>query len=193
MGSDRRDARRAVRRARRELVAAEADLRRLEGGARAPGVPRWTIAALVVVLAVAVAAGIVVGRRMATTVPSDADVLAAARTLVTPLLTPDSRDPDRAGRVLDDATGEFRDEFAQSSGSWSAVVARLGTQTTGDVDGVALVGRRGDGGSVLVTAVLVTRRTDAAVQGGDPRRLRLVVDVARDDGRLKLASVGLVP
>lgn len=192
MGSDRREARRAVRRARRELAAAQVDLRRLEGD-RTPGVPRWMVVAVVVTVALAVVAGVVVGRRMATTAPSDDTLLGAARTLVTPLLTPDSRDPDRAGRILDDATGEFRDEFAQSSGSWSAVVTRLGTQTTGDVDGVALVGRRGDDASVLVTAVLVTRRADAAAQEGDPRRLRLVVDLAREDGRLKLAAVGLVP
>ncbi|MEH3156167.1 MAG: hypothetical protein PGN29_12760 [Gordonia paraffinivorans] len=191
--SDRREARRALRAAQAELRSAERDLASLGGTARVPAASRWFVVGLVAVLALAIAAGVVVGRRVATPVRSDADVLAAARSLVTPLLTPDVRDPDRAGRVLDDATGEFRDEFAQSSGSWSAVVARLGTQTTGDVDGVALAGRRGDDASVLVTAVLVTRRTDAAAPQGDPRRLRLVVDLAPDDGRLKLAGVGLIP
>lgn len=193
MGSDRRDARRALRTAQAELRSARADLDRLEGTRTRSGPPRWSVAALVVVLVLAVAAGVIVGRRMATTVRSDADVLAAARALVVPLLTPDARDPDRAGRILDDATGEFRDEFAQSSGSWSAVVARLGTQTLGDVDGVALADRRGDEASVLVTAVLTTRRTGGSDGDTDARRLRLVVEVAPDDGRLKLAAVGLVP
>lgn len=193
MGSDRRDARRALRAAQAELRSARADLARLEGTRTRSGPPRWSVAALVVVLALAVAAGVVVGRRMTTTVPGDAEVLAAARSLVIPLLTPDARDPDRAGRILDDATGEFRDEFAQSSGSWSAVVSRLGTQTVGDVDGVALAARRGSAASVLVTAVLSTRRAGAATGDTDPRRLRLVVDIAPEDGRLKLASVGLVP
>ncbi|WP_299571662.1 hypothetical protein [uncultured Williamsia sp.] len=193
MGSDRRQARRALRAAQAELRSARTDLARLEGTRTTSPPHRWSVAALVVVLALAVAAGAVVGRRMTTTVTGDAEILAAARSLVVPLLTPDARDPDRAGRILDDATGEFRDEFAQSSGSWSAVVARLGTQTVGAVDGVALADRRGSDASVLVTAVLTTRRTGAAAGDSDPRRLRLVVDVAPDDGRLKLAAVGLLP
>lgn len=192
MGSERTAARRAVRSAEADLRSAEAELARLEGRSTSSSVPRWFVVALVVVLALAVAAGVVVVRRATSTVWSDEDVLTAARTLVTPLLTPDARDADRAGRILDDATGRFRDEFAQSSGSWSAVVARLGTQTTGVVDGVALADRSGDDASVLVTAVLVTQRTGGSQDAG-PRRLRLVVDVAPDDGRLALAGVGLVP
>jgi Mce-associated membrane protein len=193
VGSDRREARRALRAAERELRSAEADLARSAGTGPTSAVPRWARVALVVVLALAVAAGVAVGRRTAETVYTDSDILMAARDLVTPLLTPDVRDPDRAGRILDDATGGFRDEFAQSSGSWSAVVARLGTQTTGAVDGVALADRRGADASVLVTAVLTTRRADPQGQEGDPRRLRLVVDVAPEDGRWKLAGVGLLP
>ncbi|MGZ8176798.1 hypothetical protein ACXVUM_02615 [Williamsia sp. SKLECPSW1] len=193
--SDRRSARRALRAARSELRSAEADLARLEGRRTDGRVTRWSAVVLVVIVALAVAVGVTVARRASSPVWTDADVLTAARTLVTPLLTPDVRDPDRASRILDDATGTFRDEFAQSSGSYSAVVSRLGTQTTGDVDGVALADRRGDTSSVLVTAVLLTRRTDAGAtsQDDDPRRLRLVVEIVPEGGRLKLAGVGLIP
>ncbi|GAA2065441.1 hypothetical protein [Williamsia deligens] len=193
MGSDARDARRALRAARIELRTATADLDRLEGRRPRRSVPRWAVLVVVVAVVLAAVTAVMVQRRVSTTVYPDAEVIAATRALITPVLTPDVADPDAAGRILDDATGSFRDEFAQSGGAYRALVARLGTRTTGTVDGVAIADRRGDAASVLVTAVLVTSRTDAAPQTTDPRRLRLMVAVAPDGGRLKLADVELVP
>ncbi len=186
------------RAARRELDRAQSELDRLTGDNPRPsgggGVRGWFAAAVAVVVALAVVAAVAVGWREQHQRFSDADYRTFAADSVGLLLTPDSRDPDRAQRILERSTGAFRDEFAQSTGAYSAFVARLGTVAAGDVDGVAITSRAGDVVTALVTAVVTTRSaTDADRRTAEPRRFRLRATIEPDEGALRVAAVEFLP
>ncbi len=187
------------RAARRDLDRAQADLDRLSGHATRSAARGWFGAAVALLLVLAVLAAIAVGWRAQRVTYSDADYRRFAADAVGLLLTPDARDRDRAQRILELSTGTFRDEFAQSTGAYSAFVARLGTVATGTVDGVAIAARDGDSVTALVTSVVTTRVGSTA---GEPRRFRLRVQIepdgdtsgATDDGgALRLAGVDFLP
>ncbi|MBJ7290791.1 hypothetical protein [Williamsia sp.] len=187
----------AERAARRDLARARDEVDRLTGEnpSSRGGVAGWFGVAVAVVVVLAVVAAVAVGWRAQRDTWSDADYRSFATETVGQLLTPDARDPDRARRILELSTGTFRDEFAQSTGAYSAFVARLGTVATGVVDGVAIAGRDGDTVSALVTSV-VTTRVAANSSGRDtaePRRFRLRVQIEPDGGALRLAAVEFLP
>ena len=185
----------AERVARRDLARARYEVDRLTGENARSGVRGWFGVAVAVVVVLAVVAAVAVGWRSRQQTWSDADYRAVAAQTVGLLLTPDSRDPDRAQRILELSTGTFRDEFAQSTGAYSAFVARLGTVATGSVDGVALAGRDGDMVSALVTSVVTTRvgADPSAPDTAEPRRFRLRVQIEPDGGALRLAAVEFLP
>lgn len=187
----------AERAARRDLARARDEVDRLTGvnPRTGGGVRGWFGVAVAVVVVLAVVAAVAVGLHSRRDTWSDADYRSFATETVGLLLTPDSRDPARAQRILELSTGAFRDEFAQSTGAYSAFVARLGTVATGIVDGVAIAGRAGDRVSALVTSV-VTMRVTADSSGRDaaePRRFRLRVQIEPDGGALRLAAVEFLP
>ncbi|GAA1461049.1 hypothetical protein [Williamsia maris] len=187
----------AERAARRDLARARDEVDRLTGeDPRSGGGARgWFGAAVAVVVVLAVVAAVAVARQAQRDTWSDADYRTFATDTVGLLLTPDSRDPDRAQRILELSTGTFRDEFAQSTGAYSAFVARLGTVATGVVDGVAIAGRTGDTVSALVTSVVTTRvaANSSARDTAEPRRFRLRVQIEPDGGALRLAAVEFLP
>lgn len=117
---------------------------------------------------------------------SDGDYVRAATTRVELLLSADPDDSDRAARILDGATGEFADEFAQSADAYSAYVARTGVRGTGRVEAAVLAQREGDAAVVLIVAEL-------DVEGVAPQQLRLRTVVADEHGVLRLAGVELLP
>ncbi len=187
----------AERAARRDLARARDEVDRLTGEnpSSRGGVAGWFGVAVAVVVVLAVVAAVAVGWRAQRDTWSDADYRSFATETVGRLLTPDARDPDRARRILELPTAPFPDEFAQSTGAYSAFVARLGTVATGVVDGVAIAGRDGDTVSALVTSV-VTTRVAANSSGRDiaePRRFRLRVQIEPDGGALRLAAVEFLP
>lgn len=187
----------AQRAAQRDLARARDEVDRLTGVApRSGGGVRGRFAlAVAVVVVLAVVAAVAVGWRAQRDTFSDADYRTFAADAVGLLLTPDSREVDRAQRILELSTGTFRDEFAQSTGAYSAFVARLGTVATGVVDGVAVAGRTGDTVSALVTSVVTTRvaPTTSDRDTAEPRRFRLRVQIEPDGGALRLASVEFLP
>lgn len=176
-----RASRAELRAARDELETAE-----VEAGLRRPD-RRWLWLSLVAVIAVAAAVTAVSLWVRADNRYTDADYQRAAAQRVTLLLSPDVHRPDRARRILDGATGEFYEQFAQSADSYTGFVGRQGTVARGAVDGTGVSARSGDSAAVLVAA---TVEFTAPPQ---TREFRLRVLLTPADGELKLSAVQYLP
>ncbi|MGW0037659.1 hypothetical protein [Gordonia sp. NPDC003376] len=179
------------RAARRELRSAVDDLADAEHAAGLrPGLARrwWVVVAVLVVVAV-VAAGVGVWAwvRSAQTRP-DADFEQAATSTVELLLSPNPRDPQQVRRILDRSTGEFYDDFAQSSQAYTEVIRRTGEVASADIDGAGVSARTADAATVLVAATVHYRGAT-----GTGRQFRLRVGVADDAGVLKVSAVQYLP
>ncbi|MGV9712929.1 hypothetical protein ACWDTI_19960 [Gordonia sp. NPDC003424] len=186
MGADRRlDDERAARAA---VVSARDDLEAAEIDAGLRAAPRaWLPMTVPAIVAVAAAVTTTVLWARAEPQYTDADYQRAASQRVTLLLSPDFRRPDQARRILDGATGEFADQFAQSADSYTGYVTKQGAIARGVVDGTGVSARSGDDAVVLVAAT-AEFATPPAV-----RRFRLRVLVSPDDGTLKLSAVQYLP
>lgn len=186
--------------ARAELETAERELAELEIelGEREPlRRPRWlTVLAIAVAIAAVVAA--IGGYRYASADRgfTDAQYMQAAAERVEVLLTPEAGDGGTRGRqILAGATGTFEDEFAQSTDAFTTFVQKVGTVSTGTVDGVGISSRSGERATLLVTAAIeVTTGLDANGSGTAPvQRFRLQVDMVPDEGALKISELEFYP
>ncbi|ROZ89456.1 hypothetical protein [Gordonia sp. OPL2] len=190
---DERAARRELRRAADDLLTAEV----------AAGVRRRS--RLVTVL-VAVAAATILAAAIcvvywvrAADAYTDDDYERAATARVSVLLSPDHRRPDQVRRVLDGATGEFHDQFAQSADGYTKFVDTQGTVGRGTVDGVGVSARSGDKATVLVAATVQFSRPDDQsaedqnAEGQSIRQFRLRVLIEPDAGQLKIGAVQYLP
>ncbi|UQE74475.1 hypothetical protein MYK68_17400 [Gordonia sp. PP30] len=135
---------------------------------------------------------------------TDAQLVDAAAQRVELLLTANADDRQRAREILDGATGEFHDTFAQSAQAYTRFVERAGSSGSARIDGAALASRAGDRGVVLVAASVRVAADPA--KAGEPsptpaagpvavehRQLRLRVVMVPEDGALKLAGVVFLP
>lgn len=184
---------RADRAARRELRRAVDDLdevRRANGRIAPLSRWWWTASALVVTAALVVAGFGVAAWVRAANSWTDADFTDVATDVVAELLSPDPTAPQRVRSVLDDATGAFYDEFAQSADSYTAFVRRSGTAASATIDGTGIVTRTTDSAVVLVAATVGYQHTGQAVAD---RAFRLRLAVTDDSGRLKVAAVQYLP
>ena len=194
----RNDRLRADRVAQAELRDARKRLRAAEFDAGLRDRPRriGTIVPILLCLAAVVGCGIAVsGWLRASSDYSDSDYEHAAAQHVALLLSPDFRSPEVARRILDGATGEFHDEFAQSADSYTQFVRSRGTVGRAAVMGTGVSGRVDDGAVVLVAAS-VTFAGEADNQhvsssGAQPFRLRVLITPA--DGTLKMSAVQYLP
>lgn len=93
-------------------------------------------------------------------------------------------------RVIDNATGDFKDNFQDTADDFIKVVeqAKVGTETT--VKATAVQSMSDDSAVVLVAAT--SKITNAAGAKQDPRPWRLSVTVTRDGDQLKLSKVEFV-
>ncbi|MGW5524414.1 hypothetical protein [Gordonia sp. NPDC003950] len=181
-----REARRELRRALDDLADAQRDAGL---GARAPRW-WWICAALAVITAlIAATVGVVAWVRAADAYTDD-DFEATASRVVDLLLSPDATAPQRVREILDDATGGFYDEFAQSADAYTAFVRRTGTVAAATIDGTGVATRTASSATVLVAATVGYRRDG---QADADRRFRLRIGVAEDAGRLKVAAVQYLP
>nr|EMP11054.1 hypothetical protein ISGA_3996 [Gordonia sp. NB41Y] len=179
------------RAARRELRSAVDDLADAEyaAGLR-PGLAwRWWAVIGVLVVASVLAAGIGVWAWVhSAQTRSDAEFEQAAASTVALLLSPNPQDPQQVRRILDRATGEFYDDFAQSSQAFTEVIRRNGEVASADIDGSGVSARTADDATVLVAA---TVHYEGAA--GTDRQFRLHVGVAEDAGVLKVSAVQYLP
>lgn len=93
-------------------------------------------------------------------------------------------------RVLDNSTGEFRDDFQKRADDFTSVVQQSKVVTEGAVGTAAVESMGKDSAVVLVQAT--ERVTNAAGAKDEPRSFRLRVSVARDGDQIKLSKVEFV-
>jgi Mce-associated membrane protein len=93
-------------------------------------------------------------------------------------------------RILDSATGPFREDFQGRSGPFLEVVKQVKAQSTGTVSEAGLESLQGGVAKVLV-AVAVKSTTSGAPT--DPRLWRMRISVQKADGADKVCNVEFVP
>jgi Mce-associated membrane protein len=93
-------------------------------------------------------------------------------------------------RVLDSATGEFRDDFQRRADDFASVVKDSKAVTEGSVTATAVESMGKDSAVVLVLAN--ERVTNSAGAKDDPRAFRFRVSVVRDGDQLKISKVEFV-
>jgi Mce-associated membrane protein len=93
-------------------------------------------------------------------------------------------------RVLDSATGEFRDDFQRRADDFTSVVKDSKAVTEGSVVATAVESMGKDSAVVLVLAN--ERVTNSAGAKDDPRAFRFRVSVIRDGDQLKISKVEFV-
>lgn len=94
-------------------------------------------------------------------------------------------------RVIDNSTGEFRDDFAQRADDFAAVVEKSKVISEGTVNAVAVEKMDEDSAVVLVAAT--SNVTNAAGAKEDPRSFRMRLTVQREDGQYKVSQLEMVP
>ncbi len=101
----------------------------------------------------------------------------------------DSWDTD-AKRVLDDSTGQFKEEFAAGSNSVKTEVQTNKATSKGDVKEAAVVSNDKDSAQVLVIVNAVV--TNTASKEGVERRYRIKLDLVRESSRWLTADLQVV-
>lgn len=118
--------------------------------------------------------------------------IATARQGALNLTTIDWEHADRdVQRVLDSATGAFRDDFAQRSQPFIDVVKKAQSKSEGTVTESALESQSPGSAQVLVVARVDITNAGAVEQ--EPRRWRMRMSVQRTDGEMKISQVAFVP
>jgi len=121
-----------------------------------------------------------------------AEFAAAARQGVVSLMTLDFNHAKAdVQRVLDNSTGEFRDDFQSRADDFTKVVQDSKVITKGTVNATAVQSMHGDSAVVLVAAA--SQVTNATGAQNEPRAWRLSVTVQRDGGQIKMSKVVFVP
>jgi len=94
-------------------------------------------------------------------------------------------------QILDSATGQFYDDFAERSQPFLDVVKQAQTTTAGTVTAAALESKSEDTAHVLVAVRVKTSTIGAPEQ--DPRAWRMRISVQKVDDQMKISNVGFVP
>ncbi|GAA4348655.1 hypothetical protein [Angustibacter luteus] len=150
-----------------------------------PRLRRGLALGLAALLLVTVAAGAFVGRRVLDDRRTDArgaDAVAAAGQLGVNFTTLDYRTFDRdSNRVLADATGTFKKEFAAQSAQLKKLVTSNKAVSKGKVLSAGLVSSDADSARVLLVVDADVTNTSATT--AVPRHYRIQVDLSRSGDR----------
>jgi Mce-associated membrane protein len=110
------------------------------------------------------------------------EILAAARQQAVNLTTIDARRLDQdVQRILDGATGEFRQQFEAGASDLTSVLTKTESVSTGEVLEAALVTSDDDSGQVLV--VVDSTITNTQEPKGRLSHYRMQLDLVRQGGR----------
>ena len=93
-------------------------------------------------------------------------------------------------RIVDSATGEFKDQFQKTAEDFASVVKDTKAVAEGTVAASAVESTNKDSAVVLVLAN--ERVTNSAGAKDEPRTFRFRVSVVRDGDQLKLSKVEFV-
>ncbi|MBU8816446.1 hypothetical protein KL864_11080 [Mycolicibacterium goodii] len=160
--------------------------------------PRWTTVAAAVAL-LCTAALLTVGGYLTwdhrKTVHSErmrAEYTAAARQVAVSLMSIDHNNADGdVQRIIDNSTGEFRDEFTRASEDFVRLAKDAKVTTEATATAAAVESMTDDAAVVLVTVSSTVTNAEGAKDS--PRNWRLSVDLRRDGDQIKMAKVEFVP
>ena len=136
--------------------------------------------------------GIVHHRNAVAADQRSAEFAAAARQGVVTLMSLDfTRADEDVKRILNNTTGDFRKDFESQAPEFTKVAKESKVVTEATVKATAVDAMTRDTATVLVA--VTTDVSNAASNEQQPRSWRLMVDVARDGGQIKMAKVEFVP
>ncbi len=121
-----------------------------------------------------------------------AEYAAAARQSAVTLMSLDfNKAKEDVQRIIDNSTGQFRDDFKNQADDFIKVAqdSKVITEVTVNATGVEQM--TNDTAVVLVSAT--SRVTNAAGAKQEPRSWRLSVNLQRDGGQIKMSKVEFVP
>lgn len=158
----------------------------------------WTLVALVctgvLVCALLAASGYMVWRHRQAVAEQhrSAEFVAAARQGVVSLLSLDfNHAKEDVQRVIDNSTGQFRDDFASRADDFTKVMQESKVVTTATVNAAAVQSMTANSAVVLVSAT--SQVTNATGARNESRAWRLAVSVTSDGGQVKMSKVEFVP
>jgi Mce-associated membrane protein len=121
-----------------------------------------------------------------------AEYAAAARQSVVTLMSLDfNKAKDDVQRIIDNSTGQFRDDFKNQAEDFIKVAQESKVITEVTVNATAVETMSEDSAVALVSAT--SRVTNAAGAKQEPRSWRLSVNLQRDGGQIKMSKVEFVP
>lgn len=121
-----------------------------------------------------------------------AEYSAAARQGVVTLMSLDFNNAQEdVQRIIDNTTGQFRDEFQNQAEAFAEVARQSKVITEANVNVAAVQSMDEDSAKVLVSAT--SHVTNSAGANREPRSWRLLVDLERDGDRVKMSKVEFVP
>ena len=121
-----------------------------------------------------------------------AEFAAAARQSVVTLMSLDfNKAKDDVQRIIDNSTGQFRDDFKNQAEDFVKVAQDSKVITEVTINAVGVQSMTDDTAIALVSAA--SRVTNNAGAKQEPRTWRLSVNLQRDGGQIKMAKVEFVP
>lgn len=160
--------------------------------------PSWkgilaTVVVLVTVALLAVSGYMIWTHRAAEKVQQQrAEYAAAGRQSVVTLMSLDFNKADEGvQRIIDNATGQFKDDFQQQAADFIQVAKDSKVITEVTVNSVAVESMTDDKAVVLVAAS--SRVTNSKGANQEPRTWRLSVDLQREGDQIKMSKVEFVP
>jgi Mce-associated membrane protein len=135
---------------------------------------------------------VIIHRDQAAEQQRSAEYAAAARQSAVTLMSLDfNKAKEDVQRIIDNSTGQFRDDFKNQADDFIKVAqdSKVITEVTVNATGVEQM--TNDTAVVLVSAT--SRVTNAAGAKQEPRSWRLSVNLQRDGGQIKMSKVEFVP
>jgi Mce-associated membrane protein len=121
-----------------------------------------------------------------------AEYAAAARQSAVTLMSLDfNKAKEDVQRIVDNSTGQFRDDFKNQADDFIKVAQDSKVTTDVSVNAVGVDSMTNDTAVVLVSAT--SRVTNAAGARQEPRSWRLSVNLQREGGQIKMSKVEFVP
>ncbi|MCH9668640.1 MAG: hypothetical protein K0U76_05660 [Actinomycetia bacterium] len=122
----------------------------------------------------------------------NAEYAAAARQGVVTLMSLDfNTAQENVQRIIDNSTGQFRDDFEQQAADFVTVAQDSEVVTDVTVNSTAVETMTDESAVVLVAAS--SRVTNASGANQEPRTWRLSVGLQKEDGQIKMSKVEFVP
>jgi len=151
----------------------------------------WALSVLLVVALAGLTLSVVAVRRKKEAEAQREGAMKAARQLALDFTTYDYKTWDAdSKRVLDDSTGQFKQEFQSGIDAVKTDVATNKATSKGDVKEAAVVSNDKDSAQVLVIVNAVV--TNTASTDGVERRYRIKLDLVREQDRWLTADLQVV-